>query len=79
MVTMPPDVVRTRASSTVFVNASRRVKRDLAGMADYAQTWQPAKASGPRVYELLRCSCRRSSTQHEAAMVKTRGRRNYWT
>lgn len=34
MVTMPPDVVRTRASSTVFVNASRRVKRDLAGMIE---------------------------------------------
>jgi len=32
MVTIPPDVVRTRASSTVFVNASSRVNRDLAGM-----------------------------------------------
>lgn len=30
--TMPPDVVRTRASSTVFVNASNRVNRDFAGM-----------------------------------------------
>ncbi len=32
MVTIPPDVVRIRASSTVFVKASRRVKRDLAGI-----------------------------------------------
>ena len=32
MVTTPPDVVLTLASSTVFVNASKRVKRDLAGM-----------------------------------------------
>lgn len=32
MVTMPPDVVRIRASSTVFVKASRRVNRDLAGI-----------------------------------------------
>lgn len=30
MVTMPPDVVRMRASSTVFVKASSLVKRDLA-------------------------------------------------
>lgn len=29
---MPPEVVRTRASSTVLVKASRRVKRDFAGM-----------------------------------------------
>ena len=29
---MPPEVVRIRASSTVFVNASRRVYRDFAGM-----------------------------------------------
>lgn len=28
MVTMPPEVVRTRASSTVLVNASRRVSRE---------------------------------------------------
>ncbi len=33
MVTMPPDVVRTRASSTVFVKASSLVNLDLAGMA----------------------------------------------
>lgn len=32
MVTMPPEVVRMRASSTVFVNASSRVNRDLGGM-----------------------------------------------
>lgn len=32
IVTMPPDVVRTRASSTVLVKASSRVNRDLAGM-----------------------------------------------
>lgn len=32
IVTMPPDVVRIRASSTVFVNASRRVNLDLTGM-----------------------------------------------
>ena len=31
-VTMPPDVVRMRASSTVFVKASRRVKADFGGM-----------------------------------------------
>jgi hypothetical protein len=30
MVTMPPDVVLMRASSTVFVKASSLVKRDLA-------------------------------------------------
>lgn len=30
--TMPPEVVRTRASSTVFVKASSFVKRDLAGI-----------------------------------------------
>ena len=33
IVTIPPDVVRIRASSTVFVNASSRVNRDFAGMA----------------------------------------------
>ena len=32
IVTIPPEVVRIRASSTVFVNASSFVKRDLAGM-----------------------------------------------
>jgi hypothetical protein len=31
-VTMPPEVVRTRASSTVFVKASSRVNRDLGGI-----------------------------------------------
>lgn len=31
-VTTPPEVVRTLASSTVFVNASRRVNRDFGGM-----------------------------------------------
>jgi len=31
-VTIPPEVVRILASSTVFVNASRRVNLDLAGM-----------------------------------------------
>ena len=33
MVTIPPDVVRTRASSTVLVKASSLVNLDLAGMA----------------------------------------------
>lgn len=33
-VTMPPEVVRTRASSTVLVKASSFVKRDLAGIVD---------------------------------------------
>lgn len=38
IVTMPPDVVRTRASSTVLVKASSRVNRDLAGIVrDYLQ------------------------------------------
>jgi len=32
IVTIPPDVVRTRASSTVLVKASSLLKRDLAGM-----------------------------------------------
>lgn len=32
MVTIPPLVVRTRASSTVLVKASRRVNRDFAGI-----------------------------------------------
>lgn len=32
IVTIPPDVVRIRASSTVFVKASSRVNLDLAGM-----------------------------------------------
>jgi hypothetical protein len=31
-VTTPPDVVRTRASSTVLVKASSLVNRDLAGI-----------------------------------------------
>lgn len=34
MVTMPPDAVRTLASSTVLVKASSRVKRDLAGIVN---------------------------------------------
>ena len=34
IVTTPPDVVRIRASSTVFVKASSRVNRDLAGMTE---------------------------------------------
>lgn len=29
---IPPEVLRTRASSTVFVKASRREKRDLTGI-----------------------------------------------
>lgn len=33
IVTMPPDVVRMRASSTVLVKASSRVNRDLTAMA----------------------------------------------
>lgn len=32
MVTIPPDVVRIRASSTVFVKASNLVNLDFAGM-----------------------------------------------
>ena len=32
-VIMPPDVVRTRASSTVFVKASSRVNLPFAGMS----------------------------------------------
>ena len=32
IVTIPPEVVRILASSTVFVNASSLVKRDFAGM-----------------------------------------------
>ena len=32
IVTIPPDVVRTLASSTVFVNASSLVNLDFAGM-----------------------------------------------
>lgn len=32
MVTMPPDVVRMRASSTVFVKASSRVNRDFGAI-----------------------------------------------
>jgi len=31
-VTIPPEVVRTRASSTVLVKASSFTKRDLAGI-----------------------------------------------
>lgn len=34
MVTMPPEVVRMRASSTVFVKASSLVNRDLGAMSD---------------------------------------------
>ena len=33
IVTIPPEVVRTLASSMVFVNASKRVNLDLAGIA----------------------------------------------
>ena len=32
IVTIPPEVVRIRASSTVLVKASSRVNRDLAGI-----------------------------------------------
>jgi len=32
IVTIPPEVVRIRASSTVFVKASNLVNRDFAGM-----------------------------------------------
>ena len=32
IVTTPPEVVRILASSTVFVKASNRVNRDLAGI-----------------------------------------------
>lgn len=35
--TIPPEVVLTLASSTVFVKASRRVNRDLAGMLKPAE------------------------------------------
>lgn len=45
MVTMPPEVVRMRASSTVLVKASMRVKRDLADMA-----WLCVYNVGPRRY-----------------------------
>ena len=34
IVTIPPDVVRILASSTVFVKASKRVNLDLAGMVE---------------------------------------------
>ena len=34
-VTMPPDVVRIRASSTVLVKASSLTKRFLGGMLSY--------------------------------------------
>jgi hypothetical protein len=35
IVTIPPDVVRTRASSTVFVKASSLWNRDLVAMMCY--------------------------------------------
>ena len=35
-VTIPPEVVRIRASSTVFVKASMRVKRDLSGIVPWS-------------------------------------------
>lgn len=51
--TIPPDVVRILASSTVFVNASSRVNLDFAGMTTYPwllnsvleQSGPPARAS----------------------------------
>jgi len=39
IVTIPPDVVRIRASSTVFVKASKRVKRDFAGILPRIFQW----------------------------------------
>lgn len=56
MVTMPPEVVRMRASSTVFVKASSLVKRDLADIlavsCDTNQIgrvwWQLGDRSGTR-------------------------------
>lgn len=40
---VPPDVVRMRASSTVLVKASRRVKRDLAGIVKEQERPTPGK------------------------------------
>lgn len=56
MVTMPPDVVRMRASSTVFVKASSRVNRDLAGMVPEVLQRRPRKCarSTTGVYSLVR-------------------------
>jgi hypothetical protein len=40
---MPPDVVRMRASSTVFVKASSRVNLDLTGMVPEILQRRPRK------------------------------------
>ncbi len=37
IVTIPPEVVRTLASSTVLVKASSLVNRDFAGMTEYSR------------------------------------------
>ncbi len=55
IVTTPPEVVRTRASSTVFVKASSRVNRDLAGIVASecalqrlcGRQWAEERTSGP--------------------------------
>lgn len=49
---MPPLVVRTRASSTVFVKASSRVKRDLGGIF-YTARPEGAEGWGGGYYELV--------------------------
>jgi len=63
-VTIPPDVVRTLASSTVFVNASRRVNLDLAGIVKaeltlFANGSRPARniRRGVRVFGCLTLHC----------------------
>lgn len=72
--TTPPDVVRTLASSTVLVNASKRVNRDLAGMLNVvegglARRWQRSAWFCRKAY--LR---EREGTQEDICSLEARWR-----
>lgn len=56
IVTMPPDVVRIRASSTVFVKASSRVNLDFTGMSEQLRKQKETTTAHPlpRNYEFVR-------------------------
>lgn len=54
IVTMPPDVVRIRASSTVLVNASSLVNLDFAGMMATTAQGTESQGKSPVAVEYLR-------------------------
>ena len=79
MVTTPPDVVRTRASSTVLVKASSLVNRDFAGMLTgyRCKVVEIVGYCYDELYVLPACSAIERESQGKTAGFATESRSGY--